>query len=447
MKSIRKQFDDYFSEENLTRIFQEVIIYSGGTGIDNINQYTFRSQQKEQIEILSRKMRAGSYDFTKYKLSLISKGRGKPPREISIPTIRDRISLRAMCDFLQQRFGESVTFELPQSVIKKIKSGLEKEVYDGYVKLDVTNFYPSVDHALLEKQLNKRLRKHPDIKSVLFSAIKAPTVTSSKKDDKPSEIGVPQGLSISNILAAIYLQDLDKLLGKIPNAMGFRYVDDILILCRYEDADNIAKLVIEKYAENNLDIHCPIEMPHKSRIAEISDGFDYLGYQFDKSKVSVKEGNIERLKESLVGLFTSYKYSEKQSKEFLTWRINLRITGCVFEDKCKGWLFFYSEINDEQTLHKLDHYVRRLCKRFKVDIQPKKFVRAFHEISHRKRQTKYVPNFDTFTLEDKGKVLAKYFGYNLSGMRQDQIDFAFHKKVNRQIKDLESDIKDFSVSG
>lgn len=447
MKNIRAQFDEHFSEENLTRIFQEIIVYSGGTGIDNINQYTFRNQQEEQIKILSRKMRAGSYDFTKYKLSLISKGRGKPPREISIPTVRDRISLRAMCDFLQTRFSQSVTFELPQNVIKKIKSGLETEVYDGYIKLDVANFYPCVEHGLLEKQLNKRLRTHPDIKNVIFSAIKAPTVTSSKKDDQPSEIGVPQGLAISNILAAIYLQDLDKLLHNIPNTLSFRYVDDILILCNYEDAEKLAELVIAKYADNNLEIHCPIEMPHKSKIAEIADGFDYLGYQFDNYNVSVKDGNIERLKDSLVGLFTSFKYSEKQSEEFLTWRINLRITGCVFEDKCKGWLFFYSEINDEKVLHKLDHYVSRLCKRFDVDIKPKKFVRAFHEISHRKRQTKYVPNFDIFTIEDKGKVLAKYFGYDLKGMRQDQIDFAFHKKVSRQIKDIESDIKDFSASG
>jgi len=447
MKNIKTQFDEHFSEENLTRIFQEIIVYSGGTGIDNINQYTFRNQQDEQIKILSRKMRAGSYDFTKYKLSLISKGRGKSPREISIPTVRDRISLRAMCDFLQKRFSQSVTFELPQSVIKKIKAGLETGAYDGYVKLDVSNFYPSVDHSLLEKQLNKRLRMHPDIKSVIFSAIKAPTVISSKKDDKPSEIGVPQGLAISNILAAIYLQDLDKFLRDLPNTLSFRYVDDILILCSYEDADKLAELIIAKYADNNLEIHCPIEMPHKSKIAEIADGFDYLGYQFNTCKVSVKDGNIERLKESLVGLFTSFKYSDKQSKEFLTWRINLRITGCIFEDKCKGWLFFYSEINDEQTLHKLDHYVSRLCKRFNVDIKPKKFVKAFYEISHRKRQTKYVPNFDVFTMEDKGKVLAKYFGYNLKGMRQDQIDFAFHKKVNRQIKDIESDIKDFSASG
>lgn len=106
MKTIREQFDSHFSEENLLRIFEENVVYSGGTGIDNINQYTFRQQLKPQIEIISRKMISGDYCFTKYKLSLISKGRGKPPREISIPTVRDRIALRAMCDFLQERFDE-----------------------------------------------------------------------------------------------------------------------------------------------------------------------------------------------------------------------------------------------------------------------------------------------------------------------------------------------------
>ena len=82
----------------------------------------------------------------------------------------------------------------------------------------------------------------------MFSAIKAPTVTLSKKDDKQSEIGVPQGLSISDILAAIYLQDLDKYLSNIPSSLSFRYVDDILILCDFEDAEKIAESVIQKYS-------------------------------------------------------------------------------------------------------------------------------------------------------------------------------------------------------
>jgi len=447
MKTIRKQFDSHFSAENLSRIFQENIVYSGGTGIDNINQYTFRSQQNEQIEIISRKMISGDYKFTKYKLSLISKGRGKPPREISIPTVRDRIALRAMCDFLQERFESSVSFELPQMVIKQIKTEVFSGQYTGCIKLDVSDFYPSIAHNLLQFQLDKRLRQHPDIKNVILSAISSPTVIMSSKDDIPSHKGVPQGLSISNILAAIYLQDLDKYLNKIENTKCYRYVDDILVLCDSRKAEEISREIIAQFNKFNLSIHCPIKMPQKSMIGTLSDGFDYLGYLFDGDLVSVKDGSIEKLKASLVGLFTSYKYSEKQNKDFLTWRINIRVTGCIFESKSKGWLFFFSEINNDSLLHKLDHFVFKLCKRFDVDIKPKKFVRAFKEISHRKYVTKYVPNFDDYTVEEMGKVLATYFGYNLQGLREDEIKFAFYKKISKQIKDLESDIKDFSVSG
>lgn len=447
MKTIREQYNEIFSVENLSKIFQEKIIYSGGTGIDNISPKTFQEQQDKQINILSRKMLVGEYEFTKYKLSLISKGPGKVPREISIPTVRDRISLRAMCDFLKKRFEESIKFELPQKVVKQIKLKIKSSDYSGCIKLDVSDFYPSINHKLLEKQLDKRLRKHPNIKKVLFSAITTPTVIRSKKNDKLSAQGVPQGLSISNILAAIYLQDLDKYLKSITNATSYRYVDDILILCEHEKSEGISQDVIAKFASCHLEIYCPKNIPSKSMTGKINNGFDYLGYDFKGNQVSVRSGSIDKLKTSLVGIFTTYKYAKKKSEEFLTWRINLRITGCIFEKKSKGWLFFFSEINDENLLHKLDYLVSKLCKRFDIAIKPKKFVRAFKEISHRKYETKYVPNFDKYTTEKKGEVLVKYFGYNLKGRSHDQIDHLFHKKINRQIKDLESDIKDFSVSG
>ncbi|MGL5218335.1 MAG: reverse transcriptase domain-containing protein [Plesiomonas shigelloides] len=447
MKNIRTQFEQTFSPENLRRIYDEKIIYSGGTGIDNITHNLFKGDIDAQLEILSRKILSGEYKFTKYKLNLLSKGRGKPPREISIPTIRDRIALRAICDFLQERFYNSLNIELPQSVIKQIKSDISNYNYTGFIKLDVSDFYPSINHALLRNQLNKRLRKHPAIVNMIFSALRAPTVIESKKNDAPNENGVPQGLSISNILACIYMQDLDKFLKNIPKTTSFRYVDDILILCDYTSARKISDFVISKFDSYSLKIHCPIKMPHKSKIGALSLGFDYLGYDFNEKLVSVKESSIEKLKASLVGIFTSYKYSKTKSTAFLTWRINLRITGCIFENKSKGWLFFFSEINDEALLHRLDYFVNKLCKRFETDITPKKFVRAFKEICHNRYNGKYIPNFDNYTIEQKGNVLANYFQYDVSNMSPTQIDYEFHRKVQKQIRDLESDIKDFSISG
>ncbi|MGL6001807.1 MAG: RNA-dependent DNA polymerase, partial [Plesiomonas sp.] len=170
---VQDQFNAVFSQENLNEIFSTRIVYSGATGIDNMNQYAFRKQLDSQVEIISRKITDGSYKFSKYKLKLITKGRGKAPREISIPTVRDRIALRALCDFLQERFASSVKFSLPQDVIKSVKDDVISGCYDSFIKLDVSNFYPSVKHNILRTQLRKRI-KNDAILDVIFSAVTSP---------------------------------------------------------------------------------------------------------------------------------------------------------------------------------------------------------------------------------------------------------------------------------
>ena len=442
---VQDQFNEAFEQENLKRLFTEHIIYSGATGIDNLNQYAFRKQLDEQTSILSRKVLSGTYGFTKYKLKLISKGRNKFPREISIPTVRDRIALRAMCNFLQERFESSLNFQLPQTVIKGIKKEVKSGKYDGYIKLDVSNFYPSIQHNILRIQLRKRIRQK-GILDQIFSAVTSPTVSVSKEDDEPSPKGVPQGLAVSNVLAAIYLQNIDTFLAKIPNAMCYRYVDDVLVLCDYKHAQGISKRIITKFNDVGLEVHCPIESPHKSKIDTIQNGFDYLGYDFKGRIISARSGTIEKLKSSLVSIFTSHKHSKTQREEFLLWRLNLRISGCVFQKKSKGWLFFFAEINDEQLLHRFDHYVAKLCKRFDVKIKPKKFVRAFKEIQHRKYETNYVPNFDEYDIEQMKEVLITHFDFNLDGLSDIDIQFEFNKKIGGQVRDLEVDTKDFGYN-
>jgi len=441
--TIRQQFNKHFSEENLKRIFVEHVIYSGATGIDNLDQYAFRTQLDDQIAILSRKMLAGTYNFTKYKLKLVSKGRDKVPREISIPTVRDRIAMRAMCDFLTEVYAGVVEFNLPQKVIKRVKVDLASGAYTGVIKLDVSNFYPSIKHNELRSRLGKKIRSD-DIKNVLFSAITSPTVSASKTTDMPSARGVPQGLAISNMLAAIYLLNIDKYFESLSNIKYYRYVDDVMIFCDFNDAQNIAADVRKRFGRIGLKMYDPIKRPDKSTIEQLGRSFDYLGYHFYDSIISARLGSIERLKHSLVSIFTSYKHSKQKSEEFLLWRLNLRISGCIFDKKAKGWLFFFSEINDEKLLHTLDHYVGKLIKRFNVNIQPKKFVRTFKELSHRKYETSYIPNFDVYTLAQKKKVLVDYFKVNVSKLRKAEVEFEFNKRITKQVKDLLVDVQSFS---
>lgn len=441
--TVNKQFSDSFSELVLKDIYQSHVIFSGALGIDNLNQKAFWPIQDKQISIISKKVLSGNYKFTKYRLKLISKGRAKPPREISIPTVRDRIAFRALCDFLSKRFKKSIKFELPQNVVKSLNNHVELGAYDGFIKLDVTNFYPSIKHDELQSRLRKRI-KSTVILNLIENAICTPTVFRSCSTDKPEKVGVPQGLAISNILSAIYLLNIDRHMRQLTNIIYYRYVDDILILCKYVEADEIARDLIKRFKKIGLEVHDPIKAPEKSKIGHLDEQFEYLGYQFDNGVVSCRLGSLDKLRDSIVSIFTGYKYSLHKNQEFLLWRLNLRITGCIFENKRKGWLFYFSEMNDEEMLHILDVFVQKLINRFSVKIQPKKFVRTFYQIKHQKYESKYIPNFDEYTLEQMKDVLTIYFKKNISKLDDIEIEYEFKKRISRQVKDLLEDVQDFS---
>ncbi len=53
--SLKKDFESIFSEVNLTKVFDEYISSSGGSGVDNLSIKAFQSQKEDQIEIVSRK--------------------------------------------------------------------------------------------------------------------------------------------------------------------------------------------------------------------------------------------------------------------------------------------------------------------------------------------------------------------------------------------------------
>ena len=287
--------EEIYDSNNLERIYSEHIIYSSATGIDKVSHKSFRKNIKKQISIVERKVLNGDYSFTKYKLKLISKGRGKAPREISIPTIRDRIILRGLCDYLNEVYKNEIEFDIPQKIIKKIKEQLETKNYTAFIKLDIENFYPSIDHELLLKLIRKNINENRVIK-VISSAITTQTIEKSPEEADDNLSGVPQGLSISNILAAIYLSEIDKKILDEDFAY-FRYVDDILILCNEPDSKQIADKVIKLFNELKLNIYDPSSGKEKSKIGVIDkDSFTYLGYLFEKDKTTVRTQSIERTK-------------------------------------------------------------------------------------------------------------------------------------------------------
>jgi RNA-directed DNA polymerase len=433
-------FHSFFSIDNLKVVYEKNIAHSTSSGLDYISHELFLNKIESELDIISSKARSDRYKFTKYKLKLISKGRAKVPREISIPTIRDRITLRCLCDYLGEVFKDNIKHTLPQKMIHRVVS--EIPFYDGFIKLDVENFYPSIRHDILKNILEDKLPT--SAVNLIMSSITTPTVSFSSNQDAPMALGVPQGTSISNILAHIYLNCVDEKYMSSTEYRYYRYVDDILVLCNINEAHTLAENIILDFKTLDLKIHDVSPKSEKSCIGSMSDIFSYLGYSFDNGKISARQSSTKNLKNSLASIFTSYKYSREKRVEYLQWRLHLRISGCIYDKKCKGWLFFFSEMNDLSSLYILDNYIKKLLARYQTKISVPSFGKCLHEIKHNRYQSKTIMNYDNFNIIEMRNFLTNVFNYDLSDASDGKVEFIFHKKLRRETSELLVDIQNFS---
>lgn len=455
-----EHFVEAFAVDRLREIYEQYISLTSAIGIDRLSRGLFEPTLEREINFISNKVAAGTYRFSQYKEKLISKGAGKYPRVISIPTYRDRITLRALCNVLKHTFSESLELKLPQHTVAQLRTALASGQYTHFIKVDVTNFYPSIDHGILEVEVQQKIAVD-EILRLIGAAIESPTVAYPDRDRKKETKGVPQGLSISNILAEIYLSSFDQWVATHHQVAYFRYVDDILILTNGDPEVLFNQVSAHLKSAFKLDAH-PLNTAGKSVAGKIADEFNFLGYEFKNSKASVKRDSIRRLESSLAKIFTTYKYRRsaaaahpipfareamlERARKIFTWRLNLRITGCLFDGVRRGWVFFFSQIDEASIaqLQNLDKTIEVLCNRFAF--QPNKgelksFVRTYHEAKRGNDRQRYIPNYDTKSLGEQRDLLKLYGMENVDTMTDVQVTRAFKRRIRRETSELEQDIE------
>jgi hypothetical protein len=304
-----------------------------------------------------------------------------------------------------------------------------------FVQLDVQDFYPSLDHQLLLKRIRARTRYRP-LTSVVDAAVK----TSTGDNKMTNDVGVPQGLSVSNILSSIYMMQIDETAR--ARFHYYRYVDDILVVCKASDAKRHFRWLNGRLLKSKLKCH-PLVEGSKSKIVPLSMGVDYLGYHVTPNLVSVRKSSYRRMMTTIMSLMTSAKYRANHKR--LLAKLNLKITGCILNDKRYGWMFFFSMTQDVKQLKRLDGFVGRLWKKLNLPGQgrPKTFVKAYHEIRFNMAKSKYIPRFDDYSLEKKMQLIADLQGVELESVKdwsEERINKTFWRLVRREVSELEKDL-------
>lgn len=96
-------------------------------GIDGTSKEKFDEILDDELNIIERKIENNSYDFSFYKQKLIAKSINKT-REISIPTLRDKLVLKYLYNILFETFSselnDSLTAQKTITEVKKFKDKL-----------------------------------------------------------------------------------------------------------------------------------------------------------------------------------------------------------------------------------------------------------------------------------------------------------------------------------
>lgn len=426
-----------FTENHLKDRYYDKVTKRLSVGLDKVTNEKFEEKLGEEIDIILRKVNDGSYSFTRYRMLLFLKGPAKAPRQVCVPTVRDKLTLSTLNELLGLVYGSLCRTPMPQVIINDISNDLPN--FDSFIKLDVSSFYASIKHDVLIRKLRGRIKK-PEIIDLFQNAIETESLSYPVKEKvkrKKRELGVPEGLPISNSLANIYLASLDKKYTAVSKIKYYRYVDDILILLNREDIQPVKKAIVRDLKRLGLKTN------DKNADGEISQGFEYLGYFLSSSGTTVRKSSILKAEQSFEELIINMK---KEPPEYTEWKLNLKITGFIYGENKYGWMFFYSQISDTSLLFRLDDLIGKLLERYGVDpsVKRKRFVRTYHEIRQALHTTSYVPNFDKYTIDDKRRVVSRVYKKDFSKVDEHTVEDFFGRIISKEIRDIEKDIQAFS---
>ena len=262
---------------------------------------------------LQAELREQRYRPQPYKYFVI---REPKERIISVASFRDRVVHHALVNIIDPYF-EAIFIK--DSYATRKEKGLHLAVsaaqkyacrYKWYLKLDIEKFFTSVNHEILLKLINRKI-KDPAVMSLCRIILSNQTVSMGMEENK----GLPVGNLTSQFFANIYLNQLDHFVkqdiglraadfqigcGKsefatpthaTPRFGYVRYMDDFILFS--DDPIELKQALeqIKQFVQQQLELCIK---PKSVQINRVSHGIPYLGYRFFPKLLRIRRENLKR---------------------------------------------------------------------------------------------------------------------------------------------------------
>ena len=167
-----------------------------------------------------------------------------------------------------------------------VDSNAQCDNYKYVIRTDVKAYYASIDHHLAINQLSVYI-KDKALLNMLWQTMNR----TAERGGLYKEItkGISRGCSLSPLIGAFFLHELDKGFEK-DGLFYVRYMDDILILTKTRwKCRGAIKQLNQVFNQLKLEKH-----PDKTYIGKIKNGFDFLGYHYNGSQLTVARKTVEK---------------------------------------------------------------------------------------------------------------------------------------------------------
>ncbi|MCH9699359.1 MAG: reverse transcriptase/maturase family protein [Gammaproteobacteria bacterium] len=344
MKRIRNIWPHLHSFENLLLAYRRARL--GKSKRPDVALFSMNLER--ELLSLEHELNTGTYQPGEYRQFTIYE---RKLRLIAAAPFRDRVVHHAILNRIEPQLDRRFIFD---SYACRKGKGVHAAVdryqnwakrYRYVLKLDVFQYFPCIDHQLLNNKLQRRIKDQRTLELLALIIEKSPQDYTKELAYFPGDdlftplekrAGIPIGNLTSQFFANLYLNDLDHFIKEELRLPAYlRYVDDMVLLA--DDKAMLAEyrdVIREKLAKERLTLH-----PRKAHISKTSDGLNLFGYLVYPNRRRLRNDNgyrfIRRLK----------KFSKAYQTELVDWKtINSSVQSWVGHARHADTLQLRSEI-------------------------------------------------------------------------------------------------------
>jgi len=348
-------------------------------GVDGETWRHYGENLDEDLQDLSGRLKRGAYRVKPVRRAYIPKPDGRQ-RPLGVTALEDKIVQKATVEVLNAIYetdflGFSYGFRpgrSPHDALDALYAGIITRKVSWVLDADIRGYFDAISHEWLEKFIEHRIADRRLLRHIK-KWLNAGVLEDGKKTH--SDEGVPQGGSVSPVLANVYLHyvfDLWIEQWRQRHAMGdvivVRFCDDFVVgFQHHHDAVRFLEALKERFGRFNLELH-----EGKTRLIEFGryavnnrkrrgkgkpQTFDFLGFTHICSQT--RKGKFTVLRHTIAKRMRA-KLHELKSELRRRLHLPVPVVGQWLRVVLLGHFRYFGVPGNSRKLEAFKYYVSRL---------------------------------------------------------------------------------------